>query len=82
MSGRGSLSIQIDTSTAAIDTIDYVATDSAGIVATSTRTVIVEASSFIPADGTSSSASSSVQLAYAQPTRLCSLFVLHMIRQS
>jgi hypothetical protein len=36
--------IVIDTSAAATDTIDYVATDSAGNTATSTRTVIVEAS--------------------------------------
>jgi hypothetical protein len=35
--------ITIDTSAAATDTIDYVATDSAGNTATSTRTVVVEA---------------------------------------
>ena len=35
--------IVIDTSAAATDTIDYVATDSAGNTATSTRTVVVEA---------------------------------------
>ena len=35
--------VQIDTSAAATDTIDYVATDSPGLTATSTRTVIVEA---------------------------------------
>jgi hypothetical protein len=34
--------IVIDTSAAATDTIDYVATDNAGNTATSTRTVIVE----------------------------------------
>ena len=34
--------IIIDTSAAETDTIDYVATDSAGNTATSTRTVIVE----------------------------------------
>jgi Domain of unknown function (DUF5011) len=34
--------IVIDTSAAATYTIDYVATDNAGNVATSTRTVIVE----------------------------------------
>jgi hypothetical protein len=33
----------IDTSSPATDTIDYVATDSGGITATSTRTVIVRA---------------------------------------
>ena len=35
--------VQIDTSTAATDTIDYVATDQNGLTATSTRTVIIEA---------------------------------------
>lgn len=34
--------IVLDTSTAATDTIDYVATDQSGLTATSTRTVIVE----------------------------------------
>lgn len=34
--------IQIDTSAAATDTIDYVVTDSQGLAATSTRTVIIE----------------------------------------
>jgi hypothetical protein len=37
--------IVIDTSAPATDTIDYVATDPAGNTATSTRTVIIEASS-------------------------------------
>jgi hypothetical protein len=37
--------IVIDTSAAATDTIDYVATDNAGNVATSSRTVVVEAAS-------------------------------------
>jgi hypothetical protein len=35
--------VQIDTSQAATDTIDYVVTDQSGLAATSTRTVIVEA---------------------------------------
>jgi hypothetical protein len=35
--------VQIDTSTAATDTIDYVATDQNGLTSTSTRTVIIEA---------------------------------------
>jgi hypothetical protein len=34
--------IVIDTTAAATDTIDYVATDQAGNTATSTRTVIIE----------------------------------------
>ena len=37
--------IQLDTSTAATDTIDYVATDQAGNIGTSTRTVIIQAAS-------------------------------------
>jgi len=35
--------IVIDTSRIATDTIDYVATDTAGLTATSTRTVLIEA---------------------------------------
>jgi hypothetical protein len=35
--------VQVDTSTAATDTIDYVVTDSTGLTSTSTRSVIVEA---------------------------------------
>jgi hypothetical protein len=35
--------IVLDTSAAATDTIDYVATDSQGLTSTSTRTVIIEA---------------------------------------
>ena len=49
-------SVQIDTSAAATDTIDYVATDQNGLTATSTRTVFIEpaaAPSIIPADDAS-----------------------------
>jgi hypothetical protein len=35
--------VQIDTSTAATDTIDYVATDQNGLTSTITRTVLIEA---------------------------------------
>jgi len=35
--------VQIDTTAAATDTIHYVVTDGAGLTATSTRTVIIEA---------------------------------------
>jgi hypothetical protein len=35
--------IQIDTSTVATDTIQYVVTDSVGLTSTSTRTVIIQA---------------------------------------
>jgi hypothetical protein len=34
--------VQIDTSAAATDTIDYVATDQSGLTSTSTRIVIIE----------------------------------------
>jgi hypothetical protein len=34
--------VQIDTSTAATDTIDYVVTDNAGLTCTSSRTVIIQ----------------------------------------
>ena len=34
--------VQLDTSQAATDTIDYVATDQTGLTSTSTRTVIIE----------------------------------------
>jgi hypothetical protein len=42
LNGSLASNIVIDTSAAATDTIDYVATDGAGNTATSTRTVIVE----------------------------------------
>jgi hypothetical protein len=45
--------VQLDTSTAATDTIDYVVTDSGGFTSTSTRTVIIEAASapsIVPTD--------------------------------
>ncbi len=48
--------IVIDTSAVATDTIDYVATDSAGLTATSTRTIIIE-----PQTMASSTASSTSQ---------------------
>jgi hypothetical protein len=40
--------VQIDTSAAATDTIDYVATDQNGLTSTSTRTVFIEAPSIVP----------------------------------
>jgi hypothetical protein len=54
--------VQIDTSTAATDTIDYVATDQNGLTSTSTRVVIVEPAespSIIPAAAASSTAATS-----------------------
>jgi hypothetical protein len=52
--------ILIDTTQVATDTIDYVATDTWGNTATSTRTVIIDASpSFVPTNETSTTASSS-----------------------
>jgi hypothetical protein len=44
--------IVIDTSTVATDTIDYVATDTWGNTATSTRTVIIEADRSFNSSGT------------------------------
>ena len=56
--------IVLDTSAAATDTIDYVASDSQGITSTSTRTVIVEpATDMLPSsssDASSTAATSSV----------------------
>lgn len=43
LNGALASDIIIDTSVAATDTIDYVATDNAGNAATSTRTVVIEA---------------------------------------
>jgi hypothetical protein len=53
--------IQIDTTQAATDTIDYVVTDSQGLTSTSTRTIIVQvpASALPPASNASSSAATS-----------------------
>jgi hypothetical protein len=50
--------VQIDTSTEATDTIDYVATDSAGLTSTTTRTVIIEAPSTVPSANASTTATS------------------------
>jgi hypothetical protein len=50
--------VQIDTSAAATDTIDYVATDQTDLTATSTRTVIIEpaaAPSIVPTADTATS---------------------------
>ena len=49
--------ILIDTSQAATDTIDYVATDTWGNTATSTRTVIIEAAPSIVRTNVASTAS-------------------------
>jgi hypothetical protein len=48
LNGAATSPVQIDTSAAATDTIDYVATDQHGLTSTTTRTVIVEASSIAP----------------------------------
>jgi hypothetical protein len=50
--------VQIDTTEAATDTIDYVVTDSAGFTATSARTVIVVAAYTTIARSTSATSSS------------------------
>jgi hypothetical protein len=61
--------IQLDTSTAATDTIAYVATDGAGLASTSTRTVIIEvadAPSIVPSAAASSTATSTEATSTAQ----------------
>jgi hypothetical protein len=52
--------IVIDTSNVATDTIDYVATDSVGLIATSTRTVLIEAAA-ASAAATTTEATSTAQ---------------------
>jgi hypothetical protein len=57
LNGAPANTIQIDTTQVATDTIQYVATDQAGLTATSTRTVIIEAApsaSPVPATSTAS----------------------------
>ena len=44
-----------DTTEAATDTIDYVATDQSGLTSTSTRTVIIQAPSIVPTADASTS---------------------------
>jgi hypothetical protein len=66
LNGTLASNIVIDTSQVATDTIDYVATDSAGLTATSTRTVIILAASSTPptsppTDATTSAATSTSQ---------------------
>jgi hypothetical protein len=52
--------IVLDTTAAATDTIDYVATDSAGLTSTSTRTVLIEsAPPLVPTDNASTAAATS-----------------------
>jgi hypothetical protein len=51
--------MEIDASAVATDTIDYVVTDTSGLTATSTRTVIIEAA--ISTDATTSAATSTTQ---------------------
>ena len=51
--------VQIDTSAAATDTINYVVTDENGLSATSTRTVIIEAPSIVPTSEASTTGATS-----------------------
>jgi hypothetical protein len=58
VNGKQISPVQIDTTQAATDTIDYVVTDQNGLAATSTRTVIIEpavAPSIMPSNGDSAS---------------------------
>ncbi len=62
LNGTLTSNIVIDTSHAATDPIDYVATDQSGLTSTSTRTVLIEpaqAPSIVPTDDASSTAASS-----------------------
>src|SRR5579862_2928948 len=55
--------VQIDTSAAATDTIDYIATDQNGLTSTSTRIVIIEATtapSIVPTTGASTTATTTI----------------------
>jgi hypothetical protein len=67
-SNDASRDILIDTSQAATDTIDYVATDTWGNTSTSTRTVIIEANpSIIPTNEATTTASFSHRLVHRPP---------------
>jgi hypothetical protein len=48
LSGIFESPLEVDTSQPAIDTIDYVATDGAGLIATTTRTLIIQAPISLP----------------------------------
>ena len=61
LNGALTSNIVIDTSAAATDTIDYVATDQSGLTSTSTRAVIVEAPSIIPTTDASTTATSTTE---------------------
>jgi hypothetical protein len=60
VNGKAMSPVEIDTTTAATDTIQYVVTDSQGLTATTTRTVVVEAApSIVPTDDASTSQATS-----------------------
>jgi hypothetical protein len=60
LNGKLVSNIILDTNQVATDPIDYVATDSAGLTSTSTRTVIIQAvPSIVPADDASTTAGTS-----------------------
>jgi hypothetical protein len=59
LNGAPTGDIEIDTSAAATDTIDYVATDGQGLTSTSTRTVIVEPAIVPPPSSSSMDATTS-----------------------
>jgi hypothetical protein len=62
LNGRLVLGIVLDTTSVATDTTDYVVTDGAGVTATSTRTVVVEAApSMVPTDDASTTATTTVK---------------------
>jgi hypothetical protein len=61
LNGQLVSTIVIDTSAAATDTIDYVATKQSGLTATSTRTVIIQAPPTAPAGDASTTATTTPQ---------------------
>jgi len=61
MNGIQTSPVQIDTSQAATDTIDYVATDTDGLTSTSTRTVIIEPTASSNAAATTTNATTTAQ---------------------
>jgi hypothetical protein len=66
INGALSGNILIDTSQVATDTIDYVATDTWGNTATSTRTVIIEAAATLPSIASTPATSTTAASSSAQ----------------
>jgi hypothetical protein len=61
--------IQLDTTQASTDTIQYVVTDSTGLTATSTRTVIIEPAALLPSTFPSASTTEATSTAASSTTQ-------------